>query len=172
VQQHLIALAMRLQLVGDALKTDPSAAEDLLDEAARDVQDALDEAARLAQLIRPHELDTGDLAAALRSWARRADVRATIQVRLDAGSSPEVAEAIYFCCLGALEHVSSGAHVRITVNDDDGRIAFEVVQRDSPGADFGALRNRVEGLGGDLALDTGSHEGTRVSGSIRLSLRR
>ena len=43
VQQHLIALAVDLQLAGQALASDPAAAKPLLDEMGRDLQHALDE---------------------------------------------------------------------------------------------------------------------------------
>jgi len=62
VQQHLVALAVNLQLAGRLSDSDPPAAKTLLDEIARDVQQALDEAAQLAQWIYPPLLEADGLA--------------------------------------------------------------------------------------------------------------
>src|SRR6476469_4046720 len=69
VRQHLVALAVNLQLTGSLVDADPAAAQTLLDEMARHVQQALDETARLAQRIYPPLLEAGGLAVALRSAA-------------------------------------------------------------------------------------------------------
>jgi signal transduction histidine kinase len=178
VQQHLVALAMKLQLASEALDSDPSAARALVEEIARDVQDANDEAVRLAERIHPPRLDSASLPAALRSWAQTAGVRTTIEIQLSASAPPEVAEALYFCCLGALEHIGAGAHVTITVREDDEMLAFEVVDdgagsvaRVASRVGLTALRDRVEALGGHLTVHSGPQGGTRVSGSIPRSLR-
>jgi signal transduction histidine kinase len=169
VQQHLTALAVKLQLVGDAVENEPSAVAALLEEIARDVQDAIDEAALLAQRIRPPQLDSGSLQAALRIWALAAGVRATIDVQLSAESTPEASETVYFCCLGALAHVSAGADVTITVRDDDGTLSFAVVggMPASSGSGFVALRDRVDALGGHLVAGSESDGRARISGSIQ-----
>ena len=99
---------------------DPAAVKALLD----DVQQALDEAAQLAQRIYPPLLEAGGLAAALRAAATSA--ASAIRLDVPAGGSypPEVAGAIYWCCLAALER--AGAHATVTVRDEDGAVAFEV----------------------------------------------
>jgi signal transduction histidine kinase len=178
VQQHLVALAMKLQLAREAVEADPSAATVLLDEIANDVREAIDEAAGLAQRIHPPRLDSGSLQAALRSWALTAGVRTAIEIRMSTDFPPEVAETVYFCCLEALEHVSPGSHVTITVRDDGDMVAFEVVDDgarspspEASGSGLTALHDRVETLGGHLAVKATPREGTRVFGSIPRSLR-
>jgi len=69
VQQHLVALAVNLQLAGRLADADPVAAKALVEAMEGDVQQALDETAQLAQRIYPPLLDAGGLAAALRSAA-------------------------------------------------------------------------------------------------------
>jgi signal transduction histidine kinase len=170
VQQHLVALAVKLQLGAEELNDDPSAAG-LLEEIARDVQEAIDEAARLARGIHPPGLESGGgLVAALRAWASSAGIGATIEVRMDTTNAPKAAGAIYFCCLGALELVGTGGPVTITVHDDDGALAFEVVGEDS-GASLASgaetsLRDRVDALGGHVVFERGPGGTTRVSGSM------
>ena len=81
MQQHLVALAVNLQLADLAVDADPAAAKTLLAELARDVQQALDETAQLAQRIYPPLLEAGGLAAALRAAAASAGVRASARGR-------------------------------------------------------------------------------------------
>ena len=74
VHQHLISLAVSLQLAGQAEGSDPVALPALLAEMARAVQDALEETAQLAQRIHPATLEAVDLAALLRSASTAAGV--------------------------------------------------------------------------------------------------
>src|SRR5690348_14462229 len=53
VQQHLVALAVNIQLVRQVAETDPASALALLDEMARDVHEALESVRALAQTIYP-----------------------------------------------------------------------------------------------------------------------
>src|SRR4029079_12880321 len=71
VQQHLVALAVKLQLAGPLADANPAAAKALLEEMGRDVQQALDEAARLAQRIHPQVFEADRLSVAPRPPAVR-----------------------------------------------------------------------------------------------------
>lgn len=170
VQQHLVALAVNLQLAGQSLDADPAAAKALLAEMGRDVQQALDETAQLAQRIYPPLLEADGLAAALRSAAVSAGIRASFKVVAGANYPPEIARAVYWCCLEVLELAAAGARATVTVRDDEGALAFEVVQ-DGARSDSGLdrLRDRVEALGGRLTIRSEPGRGIRVSGSLPLS---
>jgi len=168
VQQHLVALAVNLQLAAQSLAADPAAAKTLLAELGRDVQQALDEAGQLAQRLYPPLLDQGGLAAALRSAAMRAGIRVTLDVTAGPSYPPEIAAAVYWCCLEALEH--AGARATVTVRDEDGAVAFEIVGDDSgAAAGLDRLRDRVEALGGRLTIRPEPGGGTSISGSLPLS---
>jgi signal transduction histidine kinase len=177
VQQYLVALAVNLQLAGPLTDADPAAAKALLAEMARDVEQALDETALLAQRIYPPLLESGGLAAALRSAAARVGIRASIEVAAGASYPPEVARTVYLSCVEVLERAGAGARARITVRDEAGALAFEVVEdgpRSStapPGSDAGldGVRDRVEALGGRLKVRSEPEQGIRVSGSLPLS---
>lgn len=171
VQQDLIALAVNLQLASRLADTDPAAAKALLAEMRRDVQQALDETARLAQRIYPPLLETGGLAAALRSAAAGAGIRVTLDVPAAATYPPEVVGAIYWSCRDALEHAGAGSRATVTVREEEGgAVAFEVVE-DGSGSAAGLerLRDRVEALGGRLTIRVEPGRGARVSGSLPLS---
>ena len=80
VQQHLVALAVNVQLAGRLADTDPAAAKTLLEQLERDVQETLDATAQLAQRIYPPLLEPRGLAAVLRSAAAAAGVAASVNV--------------------------------------------------------------------------------------------
>jgi signal transduction histidine kinase len=176
VRQSLIALAVELQRARPLLETDPHAATALLDDMARDVQLALDATARLGQWVYPALLDVGGLGAALRAAVTTLGIRASVDVVVGADRSGELAATVYLCCLEALELVGSGARARVTVLDDDGALAFEVVEVVEDGApSVGTagrdehrlrLRDRVDAHGGRVTIGPQPDGGIRVSGSL------
>jgi len=177
VQQHLVALAVNLQLASQLADSDPAAAKALLEEIGRDVQQALDETAQLAQRIYPPLLEAGGLASALRLAAVSAGIPVSVEVAVGASYPPEVAGTVYLCCLEALEHAGAWARVTVTVRDEEGALAFEVIgdgvrsaaaaARSAAGLD--RLRDRVEALGGRLTVRSEPGRDTHVSGSLPLS---
>jgi signal transduction histidine kinase len=170
VQQHLVALAVNLQLAGGLVDTDPAAAKALLNEMGRDVQEALDEAAQLAQRIYPPLLEAGGLATALRSAAANAGIRASVDVSAGTSYPPEVAGTVFFCCLEALQQTGAGENATVTVRDEEGTVTFEVVGDGARSAtELDGLRDRVEALGGRLTIRSEPGGGTRISGALPLS---
>jgi signal transduction histidine kinase len=170
VQQHLIALAVNLQLAGQAAGSDPAAVKALLEEMSRDVQHALDETSLLAQRIYPAPLEAGGLGTLLRSAAVSAGVPASVDVAAPSNHPPEVVMTLYQCWLNMLACGSVATRARITVRESEDVLAFEVVGGAAcSDADLDYLRDRVEALGGRLTITSGSGGGTRVSCSLPLS---
>ncbi|MBA2461848.1 MAG: hypothetical protein H0V45_08820 [Actinobacteria bacterium] len=170
LQQDLVALAVNLQLASRLAEADPAATKALLEEMERDVQRALEHTAQLAERIYPPLLDAGGLAAALRSAAVSAGIPASVEVTAATDYPPEVAAAVYLCCLEALEHAGAGKQASVRIRDDEGRLIFDVVE-DGEWSDEGLerLRDRVEALGGRLTTTSEPGRGMRVSGSLPLS---
>ena len=155
VQQHLVALAVNVQLAGRLADTDPSAAKTLLEQLERDVQETLDATAQLAQRIYPPLLEPRGLAAVLRSAAAVAGVAASVDVAAGLNYPPEDAASIYSCWQEALETVDA-ERASITVRDDGAALDVEIVARGGqahPGLE--RLRDRVEALGGRLTTTEG-----------------
>jgi signal transduction histidine kinase len=170
VQQHLVALAVNIQLAESLLESDFPAATKLLKEMGRDVQQALDEAARLAQGIYPPQLELGGFAAALRSAAVSAGVPASVEVSAGSSYPPEIAHTVYSFWLEALEHRRKETPAAITVREETGALTFEIVRdADRPDAWVDRLRDRVEALGGGLRIESQPGHGVRVCGSLPLS---
>jgi signal transduction histidine kinase len=158
---------MRLQLVRGLADSDLTGTRALLDELERDAQQALDETARLAQAIQPPLREARDLGAALRVAAASRGVAVSVEVGVRGECAPETLSTVYFCCLEVIDHAGEG--VTITVGEAEGALAFEITTGRS-GDDVGlvGLRDRVEALGGRLAIEAKPGGGTRVAGSLPL----
>ena len=167
VQQHLVAIAVGLQLARQAVGIDP-AAHELLDELDRDVRLALDAATQLAQSIYPPLLEAGGLVVALRSAAASAGIPVSVDVAAGAGQGcpPALIAAVYRCCVDVFEAATPGAAVAVTVREQEGELVFELTGQGASGAGLEHLRDLVEALGGRLAI--GSEPGLRVSGFLPL----
>jgi signal transduction histidine kinase len=167
VQQQLVALAVNLQLASVLVEDDPAAAKKLLDGIGHDVQQALDETARFAQRIYPPLLEARDLAAALRAAAVTVGVPAAVEVGPGLRCSPEGAWTVCLCWVDALKGAGGQVRPAVTVRDEGGMLAFEVVAEYAhPETELLRLRDRVEALGGRLEIRPESGRGTRVSGSL------
>jgi signal transduction histidine kinase len=167
VQQHLVALAVKVQLVGPLVDSNPGSAKALLEEMGRDVQQALDEAARLAQRIHPQLFEADGLAVALRSAAVSADIPASVDVRVDSTYAPEILRTVYLCWLESLEQAGGDARATATVREENGALTFEFGGEWSTRLD--GLRDRVEALGGRLTVESDGGRGPYVSGSLPVS---
>jgi signal transduction histidine kinase len=164
VQQHLVALAVNLQLAAALIATDVEAAKKVVEEMQHDVQQALDDTARLAQAIYPPLLDADGLAAAMRAAAVSAGVPASVDVAVLSSYPPELARTLYFCWVDVLEHAGGETRPAISVREEGGALTFEFRGSETR---LDSMRDRVEALGGRLSVDADS----RVYGSLPLSAR-
>jgi signal transduction histidine kinase len=170
VHQHLIALAVALQLVEQAADSDLAEAKRLLEEMGRDVQQALDETALLAQRIYPATVEAGGLAALLRTAAVNAGVPASVDVAAGLNYPPEVGMTVYLCWLNVLARGSGETPLTIRVSEGEDVLDFEVVGNAAQSdADLVRVQDRVEALGGRLSVESDAERGARVSCSLPLS---
>jgi signal transduction histidine kinase len=165
VQQDLVGLAANLEVAARSVDSDPTAAKSLLDELQREVRRALTETQELANRIFPPLLEVGGLVAELRAAASRAGVPARIDVDADVISPPEIAGAIYLCALDAFERVPAGTSVVVSVRSEEGALAFEIDTGGDIGSERRAPHDRVEALGGRVAI-TAVGERTTVAGTL------
>jgi signal transduction histidine kinase len=150
LQQQLVGLAADLELASRSVESDPQAAMEHLAEVRRDVGNALEEMRTLAHRIYP-PLEAGGLGAALRFAAADAGVRTRIDVTLGTSVPTEIAGAVYFCCLDVFER-AAGAAITITVRDEPGGLAFEILAGREVDSGPSLMRDRVEALGGSLTI--------------------
>jgi len=167
VQQQLVGLAANLDLAAASVQADPPEAVRLLGALRREVQDALEETRSLAERIYPPLLEAGGLSVALRSAAAHADIPIQIDVSIGGPCPPEIAGVVYSCCLDVVERTDARTPMGVTVHDEEGTLAFEVVAACELGADLPS-RDRVEAFGGRLTIQEGPDHQTRLVGSLPL----
>jgi signal transduction histidine kinase len=168
VQQHLVALAVNLQLAGMQVDADPEGAKAAIEDMRRDVEQAVGEAAELAQRIDPPLLEAG-LAVAVREAVASLGFPVSVDVETTANHPSEVARTVLLCCRQLLERTGARGPASVTVREENGDVVVQVVAKDASPDDPGGLRDRVEALGGRLSLDTDPGGTTRLAASLPVS---
>jgi PAS domain S-box-containing protein len=180
-QQRLVSLALELR-AAQALV--PPELDQLGAELTR-IVDRLgtvqEELREIAHGIHPVILAEGGLAPALRTLARRSAVPVRLDVRVE-GRLPEPIEvATYYVVSEALTNAAKHAHasvVQVDVEAADGIISASVRDDGEGGADpergsgIVGLTDRVEALGGALALQSPNGAGTHLHIQIPLEATR
>ena len=166
-----------MHLLDDAKReaTEAEAAE--LGELENELRSAQAELHAFAQGIRPSLLGVGGLAAALPVLAERGPV--PVEIAVDVGRLlPAVEAAVYFVCSEALANVAKHAaasRVSVVVIADANQITATITDDGVGGADpsrgsgLRGLADRVEALGGQLAVRDRSGGGTAVTVTIPLT---
>lgn len=145
VQQDLIAISVRLQLLRTLVTDDRVAGLELLDELEAEARSALDRTRTLAAEIYPSLLDLRGLPDALREAARTAGVRASVEAPGLGRLPPDLESAVYFGWRVALEAGDAETVPKITLRERDSTLKVELV-----GGGFDATRARdlLEAAGG------------------------
>ncbi len=176
-QQYLVAIKVKLGLVGILATKDPEKARATVVALKLDADEALENLRDLARGIYPPLLADKGLAAALESHARKATV--PVHVRADgiARYPQETEAALYFCTLEALQNVqkyarASGATVQL--REDGEQLTIEVVD-DGRGFDMTAIKrgagltnmeDRLDALGGALQIHSRPGYGTTLRATV------
>jgi signal transduction histidine kinase len=146
----------------------------MLDFAIDELAAGLDEIRELASGLHPSVLSERGLAAALEALALRVPLAVELE-SVPARTLPGPVEATtYYVVAEALANVQKHAGARrviVSVSDEDGRLEVRVADDGAGGADpdghgLRGLADRVETLGGRLALDSPPGGGTVLSAVI------
>jgi signal transduction histidine kinase len=174
-QQRLVALAMDLGMAKEKMKTDPDAAQKLVESSHEEAKRVLSELRDLVRGIYPAVLTDRGLDAAISSVAGRSPVQVTVDVQLE-GRSPEAVEATaYFVVAEALTNVAkhSGAtEALVWVRRVKNHLYIEVSDNGEGGADasegtgLGGLRDRVAALDGTFTVISPPGGPTRIRAEI------
>jgi two-component system, cell cycle response regulator DivK len=171
-QQLLVALAVELQQARKLVDVHPAAAGVLIDEMSGQLEEAVDALRALAHRIHPPLLEAGGLRLALRTTAAMLDVPTGLHVQEGLIVAPDLAEAVYFSCVDALEHLGEKAKITIAIRQERQTVVFEIVAEGSDSApadtDLSLIRDRLEALGGALTIQSEPGH-TRITGSLPLS---
>lgn len=166
VQQDLVGLRIKLDMVAEAVKEDPDNGARMIASLGLQMDHVLEALRSLARGIYPSLLAERGLGEALKSAGRRCATPVTVDARGIGRYDQDVEVAVYFCCLEALQNVAKHAgpdatgSVRLRQERED--LIVEV--RDTgkgfnpaTAVDNHGLRNmrdRIEAVGGALAIDT------------------
>jgi signal transduction histidine kinase len=181
-QQHLVALAVNVNLARQLTEADPDTAKQLLEQVGHDLQDAVQELRNLAHGIYPPLLMDRGLREALTAAAGRSALPTDVEAEGVGRYSQAIEAAVYFCCLEALQnaakHAGEGSHATITVQEDEAALLFAVAD-DGAGFDLGSgvqhghgfvnMSDRVGAIGGTIEVDSAPGAGTTVRGRIPLA---
>lgn len=175
VQQHLVALSMKLGRAQELTATDPDRARVLMAELQADTGETLQALRDLARGIHPPILSDRGLAAALEAHARRCPLPVQVDTDGIGRYSSEIESAVYFCCLEAIQNAtkhSGASRIAVSLERDDGGLTFQVRDDgkgfDQEGVEGTGLQNiadRVAALSGHVAISSGPG-GTTVSGRV------
>jgi signal transduction histidine kinase len=176
-QQHLVALVVNLRLAHTLSERSPDRAATVLLEQGSAVDNAITTLVDLSRGIYPKILAEEGVAAAVRSVVSTSGIPVAVLDR-GIGRHPEGLEAaLYFCCVegvqNAVKHAAAsrievelattGERLTLLVRDDGN--GFDVAAVQAAGG-LGTMRDRVDSVGGDLAVRTNQAGGTDVFASI------
>ena len=173
-QQRLLALMIELRLAREAVGADTDVElATRLDRATMNLRSATDDLRELARGVRPAILADAGLGPAVRTLAELSSCPVELSIDLDGRVDAAVESAAYFVVAEGLANVvrhasATVARVTISVESDPDRVVVAVTDDGVGGAsvDRGSgirgLKDRVEALGGHLAVESRAGDGTRI----------
>jgi signal transduction histidine kinase len=169
VQQRLVTLALRLRRIERRLPGEHGDLRAALSETVQELNEATAEVREVAQGIHPAILTQGGLAPALRSLALRSSVPVEVIVDSEERLPEPVEVAAYYVAAEALTNAAKHAgasRVWVTLERHDGLVRLRVSDDGAGGADpstgsgLTGIRDRVEALGGSIAVQSPRGRGT------------
>jgi PAS domain S-box-containing protein len=170
VQQQLVSLGLGLGAI-EARLPPGDALNEQLASVSNGVRSVLDALGEIAHGIHPAILSHGGLAPALKGLARRSSVPVELHAHISMRIPDEAEVAAYYIVSEALTNVAKHARanvVLIDVTTEDGTLTLSVRDDGIGGADpregsgLVGLRDRVEALGGTIAIESPAGDGTCV----------
>jgi signal transduction histidine kinase len=164
-QQQIVAVGMQLRAAQHLLPPGHAVLGEL-DLAVDRLEHTVGELRRLAHGVRPASLDDG-LAAALRRLGADSPVPIRFTVP-DVTPSEVIATTAYFVAAEAVANVlkhADATRIDVTVREADGRLHLAVSDDGVggvPANGLTALRDRVDSVGGTLAVTSPPRAGTRI----------
>jgi signal transduction histidine kinase len=174
-QQRLVSVSMALGLAESKLGSEPEAARQIIEEARQALGAALHELREFSQGIHPAILTERGLGPALQELVFLAPISIQLAVPPDERLPEPVEAAAYYIVAEALANAAKYASadtVSVTVERQNGLARIEIADDGVGGADptkgsgLRGLCDRVEALGGTLAVESAPGIGTRLRAEI------
>ena len=179
VQQRLVTVSLMLRSTRGGIPESLPAIRHDLDQAVDALGDAMDELRDLARGVHPAVLVEAGLGTALRGLARRSVLPVRLHLQLDSRLPAETEATAYYVVseafTNAVKHAEASA-VDVAVDMAEGTLSVQVSDDGVGGADASrgsglvGIRDRVEAVGGTLAVQSPPRCGTVLT--ARLPLRR
>ena len=178
-QQHLVALAIQLDLASDSLAAGTPGTAQELEELMGLTVETLEVVRTLARGIHPRALRESGPAVALAVLPSAASIQLEVADEGLGRHDPEVEAGVYFACLEAVQNackhaaprrvtvhlVNERGHAHFTIEDDG--TGFDAVRVLADGG-LRQMHDRVLALGGALDVRSSPGAGTVVKGQIPL----
>jgi len=170
-QQRLVSLGLDLRLVQSSVPSELPELEQEIGRAARELDEVVDDLREISRGIHPAILSEGGLGPALRTLARRAALPVEVEVPTERRLPGQIEAAAYYVVSEALTNTTkhaSASVARVAVEDADGTLRLSIRDDGAGGADprrgsgLTGLRDRVEALGGAIAVSSPPGQGTVV----------
>jgi signal transduction histidine kinase len=177
-QQRLVSLALKLRGAQGAIPSEQPALRAELEDITTGITDVLDELREMARGLHPAILAEGGLSPALNALARRSAVPVAVDVRTTERLPEAIEVGAYYVVSEALTNAAKHAHARsvaVSVEAVDGHLQVSVRDDGIGGADFTGgsglvgLKDRVDALGGRIAIDSTPDKGTAVRVNLPLT---
>jgi len=176
-QQQLVALGVKLRLADTLVDRETSKAHEMLAQLQIETQSAIDDLRDLARGIYPPLLADRGLQAALEAQARKAVVPTTVRVDGVGRYPQDVESAVYFSVLEAMNNIAKyaeAAGTEISLAQRNGSLEFGVrddgrgfdIAATSQGTGLQGIVDRIDAIGGTLAIESTPGAGTTVRGSV------
>jgi signal transduction histidine kinase len=181
----LAAIGLKVDAAAAWVRTDPAAAETLLEDVRADLTGAITETRRLVRGLRPPALDSEGLVGAIRTAAAEFAAAGAMApaITVDADALPALPAAVevaayrivHECLTNSVRH-SRAEHcdVRLQIRDDvlaidvrDDGVGFDPEERRGVGTE--SMRERVEELGGEYHATSVRGAGTRVEVTLPIA---
>jgi signal transduction histidine kinase len=170
-QQRLVSLGLELRAAEFEVPAELAEVKRQMFRVAEGLEGALDDLREISRGIHPAILSQGGLGPAIKSLARRSTIRVELDLRTEGRLPERVEVAAYYVVSEALANAAkharaSAVHIDLETRDD----ALHLAVRDDGigGADLArgsgliGLTDRVETLGGTIAITSPIGEGTTM----------
>jgi signal transduction histidine kinase len=170
-QQRLVSLGLELRLVQSSVPSELPELEQEIGRAAQELNEVVDDLREISRGIHPAILSEGGLGPALRTLARRSALPVEVDVPNERRLPDQIEAAAYYVVSEALTNTTkhaSASVAHVNVEDADGTLRLSIRDDGVGGADprrgsgLVGLRDRVETLGGKIAVSSPAGQGTVV----------
>ena len=177
-QQRLVSLALVARAAEAELPTGSQDVREKLAGIATGLGEAVEDLQELSRGIHPAILSDAGLGPALETLALRSPIPVELDVRTKERFPEAVEVAAYFVASESLANAakhSQASRITILLTSESDRLVLSVHDDGVGGADPGrgsgltGLRDRVEALGGVLAIESASSAGTSLSATLPAS---